>query len=116
MAVGTGDGTSDGWVKTRFLLDDAVTTAKIIDDAVTAAKIADGTITTALMANPASYSPGEVACAILRVALDGADGELVTIDSDVYEVEPLATDSTDDTANGDWNNTTNPLSVPYLYT
>lgn len=47
----------------------------------------------------------------LRVANDVADGETVTIGADVYEVSPVATDTTDNTANGDFNNTNNPLRV-----
>lgn len=48
---------------------------------------------------------------VLRVASNVASAETVTIGSDVYEVEIVNTDSTDDTANGDFNNTTNPLEV-----
>ncbi len=48
---------------------------------------------------------------ILRVASDVISAETVTIGADVYEVEIVNTDSTDNTANGDFNNTTNPLAV-----
>jgi hypothetical protein len=47
----------------------------------------------------------------LRVASDVISAETVTIGADVYEVEIVNTDSTDNTANGDFNNTTNPLTV-----
>lgn len=54
---------------------------------------------------------GSVMKDVLRVASDVVSAETVTIGSDVYEVEIVNTDSTDDTANGDFNNTTNPLEV-----
>lgn len=48
---------------------------------------------------------------ILRVASDVVSAQTVTIGADVYEVEIVNTDSTDDASNGDFNNTTNPLTV-----
>lgn len=48
---------------------------------------------------------------VLRVAANVASAETVTVGADVYEVEIVNTDSTDNTANGDFNNTTNPLVV-----
>jgi hypothetical protein len=47
----------------------------------------------------------------LLLADDVADAETVTIGADVYEVEIVNTDSTDNTANSDFDNTTNPLVV-----
>lgn len=47
----------------------------------------------------------------LILATDVVSAETVTIGADVYEIEIVNTDSTDDTANGDFNNTTNPLPV-----
>lgn len=48
---------------------------------------------------------------VLRVAADVIEGETVTIGADVYEVELVDTDSTDNTQGGDFNNTTTPLTV-----
>jgi hypothetical protein len=47
----------------------------------------------------------------LRVANDVADAETVVIGADVYEVSPVATDTANNTANGDFNNTTPELTV-----
>lgn len=55
--------------------------------------------------------PGLNALGVLRVASDVADGQLVEIGADVYEVDIINTDSGDDTAGGSWNNVTNPLTV-----
>ncbi len=48
---------------------------------------------------------------VLELRSDVANGESVTIGSDVYRVDVIATDSTDLTAGGVWNNTTDPLVV-----
>jgi hypothetical protein len=47
----------------------------------------------------------------LRVASNVVSAETVTIGADTHEIEIVNTDSTDDVANGDFNNTTNPLTV-----
>jgi hypothetical protein len=78
---------------------------------------ADGTVvvtpgagTIDLSAAPAA-NPAAPAHNTLLLAADVIAAETVTIGSDVYEVEIVNTDSTDDTANDDFNNTTNPLLV-----
>ena len=48
---------------------------------------------------------------VLEVVDDVVDGETVTIGSDTYQIDIINTDSTDDTAGGNWNNTTDPLTV-----
>ena len=55
--------------------------------------------------------PARAAENTLFVAADVVSAETVTIGADVYEVEIVNTDSTDNTANDDFNNTTNPLVV-----
>lgn len=47
----------------------------------------------------------------LDLVANVANGETVTIGADVYEVDIIDTDSTDDTAGGNWNNTTDPLTI-----
>jgi hypothetical protein len=71
----------------------------------------NGLTATAGVLNTTEYSPGVKASAVLRVDGDVADGEEVEIGADTYQVEVVATDSTDDTAGGSWDNTTNPLTV-----
>jgi hypothetical protein len=56
-------------------------------------------------------SPGQKASQILSVPANVADGETVTIGTDVFEVDIINTDSTDDTAGGVWNVVTDPLTV-----
>ncbi len=63
-----------------------------------------------------AYDPGLIAVNTLRVASDVVEGETVTIGTDVYEVEIVNTDSTDTALNGDFNNTTNPLTLPTFTT
>jgi len=48
---------------------------------------------------------------VLELVTDVADGETVTIGTDVYQIDIINTDSTDDTAGGLWNNVTDPLTV-----
>ncbi len=48
---------------------------------------------------------------VLRVASNVVSTETVTVGDDVYEIEIVNTDSTDDTANDNFNNITNPLVV-----
>ena len=57
------------------------------------------------------HDPGHAAHNVLRVAADVVDAEDVTIGADVYEVEVVNTDSTDNTKTGDFNNTTDALTV-----
>ena len=49
--------------------------------------------------------------AILRVNANVVHAETVTVGNDVFEIDIINTDSTEVTANGDFNNTTNPLDV-----
>jgi len=56
-------------------------------------------------------SDGHLPYGVLRVAANVANGETVTIGSDVFEVDIINTDSSDDTSGGDFNNTTDPLEV-----
>lgn len=59
-----------------------------------------------------TYDPGAIAINNLRVASDVVSAEKVTIGADVYEVEIVNTDSTDNTAVADsFANTTNPLTL-----
>lgn len=71
-------------------------------------KVKEVTLTPS-QANTLVRFPGTKALGVLRVAADVASPETVTIGADVYEVEIVNTDSTDNTAGGDFNNTTNPL-------
>ena len=48
---------------------------------------------------------------VLDLLEDVADGETVTIGADTYQIDIINTDSTDNTAGGSWNNTTDPLTV-----
>lgn len=59
----------------------------------------------------AAGAPEAPATNKLLLPSDVISAETVTIGVDVYEIEIVNTDSTDDTANGDFNNTTNPLVV-----
>jgi len=55
--------------------------------------------------------PGSLANGILRASGNYADGQTVTIGTDVFEIDPITTDSTDVCSGGDFNNTTDPLTV-----
>lgn len=57
--------------------------------------------------------PGTKAVGILRVAASVAEGETVTIGSNVFEVDIVNTDSTVNTSGGDLNNTSDPVSVTW---
>ena len=70
-----------------------------------------GSITSDRLVNPHAYDAGAPAKGTLRVASDVVEAQTVTIGSDVYEVEVVDTDTTDDTANSDFDNTTDPLTV-----
>jgi len=48
---------------------------------------------------------------VLRVTGVTADGQTITIGSDIFEIDPITVDSTDDTEGGNWNNVTDPLTV-----
>lgn len=48
---------------------------------------------------------------VLELRANVVDGETVTIGTDVYQIDIINTDSTDNTAGGDWNNLTDPLTV-----
>ncbi len=52
-----------------------------------------------------AYDPGSCAVNSLRVATDVVSAETVTIGTEVYEVEIVNTDSTDNTAGGSFNTT-----------
>lgn len=54
---------------------------------------------------------GQYGWGLLRVAANVVDGQTVTIGTDVFEVDIINTDSTDDTAGGDFNNTTDPITI-----
>lgn len=55
--------------------------------------------------------PGRKAVNVLRVASNVASAENVEIGDDVFEIEIVNTDSTDNTQGGDFDNTTSPLTV-----
>lgn len=61
--------------------------------------------------NRAFISVGAKAFGLLRVAADVVNGETVTIGGRVFEVDIINTDSTKNTAGGEWNNTANPITV-----
>ena len=71
----------------------------------------DGISATTAQLNSLAQNPGARAFGVLRVAGNVADGEQVEIGADVYEVEVVNTDSTDNTADGSWDNVTDPLTV-----
>jgi hypothetical protein len=93
---------------------DAIFAAGAIDGAD---RIKIGSITSDRLATPLSVGDaGLPARATLRVAANVSSAEKVTIGADVYEVEIVDTDSTDNTANDDFNNVTNPLVLPNFTT
>jgi len=55
--------------------------------------------------------PGTLANALLRMSGVYVDGDEFTIGTDIFRIDPIATDSTDDTGGGLWNNVTDPLTV-----
>ena len=55
--------------------------------------------------------PGNAAFNVLRVANNVAGGQGVVIGTDEYEIEIVNTNSTDSTAGGDFNNTTDELII-----
>lgn len=79
--------------------------------AINGSKIKDSTVGSGKLVNPQAFDAGSVMRNVLRVANDVVEAQTVTIGSDVYEVEIVNTDSTDNTQGGDFNNTTNPLTV-----
>ncbi|MCK5642321.1 MAG: hypothetical protein KAJ19_16055, partial [Gammaproteobacteria bacterium] len=62
-------------------------------------------------ANAPLADAGEPADNVLRVDANVISAETVTIGDDVYEVEIVNTDTTDDTQGGDFNNVTDTLTV-----
>lgn len=62
-------------------------------------------------ANAPLSDAGEPGDNVLRVAADVISAETVTINGDIYEVEIVNTDTTDDTQGGDFVPVTNPLVV-----
>ena len=87
------------------------TVGNIADAAVTNAKVLDGTLADAKLASSIVKDVGALATGVLRVTGVTADGQTITIGSDIFEIDPIATDSGDDTAGGFWNNVTDPLTV-----
>lgn len=73
-------------------------------------EVQDVTLTPAVLEQLIQF-PGLKALATLRVANDVVSATTVTIGDDVYEIEIVNTDSNDDAADGDFNNTTNPLTI-----
>jgi hypothetical protein len=59
----------------------------------------------------AGVQPGQRAINVLRVASDVVHEQTVTIGDDVYEIEIVNTDSTDDTDNGDFDSEDSPLEI-----
>ncbi len=55
--------------------------------------------------------PGSPAQNFLTFIGAAVDGDVYEIGGTIFEMERLDTDTTDDTANGDFNNTTNPLTL-----
>lgn len=74
---------------------------------------ADGSVPVAALAASVGSlrDPGRRAVNVLRVASDVVSATKVTIGADVYEIEIVNTDSTDDTANGDFDSVDSPLVV-----
>jgi len=89
----------------------AVDAARIADDAVTNAKVLDGTLADAKLASSLVKDVGALATGVLRVTGVTVDGQTITIGADIFEIDPITVDSTDDTEGGNWNNTTDPLTV-----
>ncbi|KKM89280.1 hypothetical protein LCGC14_1250300 [marine sediment metagenome] len=100
-----------GKVTFRILDLGAVDAARIADDAVTNAKVLDGTLADAKLASSLVKDVGALANGVLRVTGVTVDGQTVTIGSDIFEIDPITVDSTDDTEGGNWNNVTDPLTV-----
>jgi hypothetical protein len=78
---------------------------------IKAGELDPGTVAIAELADKLVQDPGALANAILRMANVYVSGDTFTIGTDVFKIDPLVTDSGDDTAGGLWNNTTNPLTV-----
>jgi len=91
--------------------DASTVTDKFAAGAIGGTRLTSGTVGSDRLTNPQNWDPGVAGQSRLYVAANVADGETVTVGSDVYQFEQMDTDSTDDTAGGDFNNTTNPLTV-----
>jgi hypothetical protein len=98
----------------------SATVGTMAAQAASAVAITGGTISGTTLTSPTiggtpvgmlAYDPGNIAINNLRVASDVVSAETVTIGSDIFEVEIVNTDSTDVTAGGTFNNTTNPITI-----
>ena len=102
-------------VKEAFAITDATDVSAKTGTGTTVVMQTSPTITSPTIADVSSMavqsSTGRKAMNVLRVAADVISAETVTIGADVYEVEIVNTDTTDDTAGATWNNTTDPLSI-----
>jgi hypothetical protein len=86
--------------------------AAIVDrDIAPNAAIATSKLADAAKLAYAAYSPGVKATNILRLASNIAEGETVTIGTNVYEYDVVNTDTTVNTSGGEWNNTSDPILV-----
>lgn len=98
----------------RALLDDADADAQLATLGGTSPGISLFKAANALAQRTAmacAEDPGRCAVNVLRVASNVAEAETVDIGGDTYEVEIVNTDSTDDSADGDFNSTSDPLDV-----
>lgn len=68
------------------------------------------------LANVPVYEGGAPSTVTMITTGDCADAETVTIGDDIYVLRLLTTDTTEDTADGDFNNTDNPLVIPNAVT
>ena len=104
-----------GQIAAGFLAASADGRAKIaasfFDAATALDKFAAGAIADSLLASKLVKDPGALANSVLRMSGVYVDGDTFTIGTDVFEIDPIATDSTDDTAGGFWNVVTSPLTV-----
>lgn len=84
--------------------------AKLDQSSPAAKALGLGTKLNAIIAALA-HDPGRRAIDVLRLANNVASTETITIGSDVYEINIVNTDTTEDTADDELNNTTNPVNV-----
>ncbi len=73
--------------------------------------VPDGVFAAEKLVNPPTHDTGYPGQIVLNVSGDTIDGETVTIDDDIYVVRLVATDSNEDAANNDFDNTDDPLVV-----
>ena len=88
-----------------------VGTPTIDDDAVVSTHILDGAVIDSKLDNPHTYDTGYPGQVVINVSGVTTDAETVTIDDDIFVVRILATDTTDDAAGEDFNNTDDPLTI-----